>query len=58
MIPEKLTLITQLVCGNLTFNAGENVDALKVNKTTYKVFVSNGWWAVDKSYFEPNNLGP
>ncbi len=53
---EELILTTELVCGDLTFPAGNGVTALKVNETTYKVFVSNGWWAVDRSYFEPNEV--
>ena len=52
MQPEELILTTELACGQLTFDAGSGVTALKVNETTYKVFVSNGWWSVDKSYFE------
>lgn len=57
MQPEELILTTELVCGTLHFNQGDGVTALKVNENTYKVFVSNGWWAVDRSYFEPSEVG-
>lgn len=41
-----------LQCGKDFYKKGQKIDAIKVNEETYKVFLRNGWWAVDKSFFE------
>ena len=53
---EELELKTKLVCGQLNFHSGEMVTAYKVSEATYKVFLSNGWWAVDEGYFKSTLL--
>lgn len=48
----RLEVVRRLVCGEITINPGETVDAAKVDPMTYAVYLFNGWWAVDAGYFE------
>ena len=53
----KLTLVKDFAWGQLKFRPGDSVTALKITGSIYKVFLSNGWWPVDESYFETAPTG-
>jgi hypothetical protein len=48
---EKAELRRELKVGNLVFQPGSKVDVIRITPETYKVFASNGWWAVSAEYF-------
>ena len=50
---EELILKTKLVCDGLVFNPNDMITGIRVEEKTYKIFLSNGWWAVDSKYFYP-----
>jgi len=50
---EELILKTELICDKLVFNPNDTIMGIRVEEKHYKIFLSNGWWAVDSEYFYP-----
>ena len=53
---EELILKTELTCGKLVFGKGQKITGIRVKEKIYKIFLSNGWWAVDSEYFHPKEI--
>jgi len=49
---EKVRLVRDIMFDWIVVEKGSELDAIKVNEDTYKVFHATGWWAVPKEYFE------
>ena len=50
---EELILKKELTCDKLVFSPNDIVSGIRVEENFYKIFLSNGWWAVDSEYFYP-----
>ncbi len=50
---EELILRTELACGELILGPNDTIMGIRVEEKYYKIFLSNGWWAVNSEYFYP-----